>query len=372
MNLSGCVDGRRRPARVHRTTPRTNHRTWSPSQLTFEVTETAAVANLGAARDFADRLTTLGCSFSLDDFGAGFGSFYYLKYLPFNDLKIDGEFITHCLSNPTDQLVIDAVVSLAQGLGKSTIAEYVGDEDTLEFLAAQRRRLRPGIPRRPPRASRTSHEPNHDSHLARHLELPMTFGDAKVAPGRPLRAARGVNQPHNRPGHHPPAKAAVNARPSQKRSMPRSRSGPDRSMMGCWGSYWSWVRWLGTGALVLVGYVGSPARPSSPPSNADDLESRPEGVIVRIRRSKPDPDGAGPAQDPPVRRRTPAPVRRTARTGVAAHRRSPRLRRVAARHPRRDRGRRRLMPTHANASGHLRWPATRPGFPAFVRRLRAK
>ena len=106
-----------------------------PSQLTFEVTETAAVANLGAAREFADRLRALGCSFSLDDFGAGFGSFYYLKYLPFHDLKIDGEFITHCLSNPTDQLVIDAVVTLARGLDKFTIAEYVGEQDTLEFLA---------------------------------------------------------------------------------------------------------------------------------------------------------------------------------------------------------------------------------------------
>jgi diguanylate cyclase (GGDEF)-like protein/PAS domain S-box-containing protein len=108
-----------------------------PSQLTFEVTETAAVANLGAAREFADRLTTLGCSFSLDDFGAGFGSFYYVKYLPFNDLKIDGEFITHCLSNPTDQLVINAIVTLAKGLGKRTIAEFVGDQDTLEYLAAR-------------------------------------------------------------------------------------------------------------------------------------------------------------------------------------------------------------------------------------------
>jgi diguanylate cyclase (GGDEF)-like protein/PAS domain S-box-containing protein len=111
--------------------------TVDPSQLIFEITETAAVANLGAARAFADRLTTLGCSFSLDDFGAGFGSFYYLKYLPFDDLKIDGEFITQCLSNPTDQLLIDAVVTLAKGLGKCTIAEFVGDQDTLEFLAAR-------------------------------------------------------------------------------------------------------------------------------------------------------------------------------------------------------------------------------------------
>jgi diguanylate cyclase (GGDEF)-like protein len=111
--------------------------TVKPSQLIFEVTETAAVANLSAAREFADRLTTLGCSFALDDFGAGFGSFFYLKYLPFDDLKIDGEFITHCLSNPTDQLLIDAVVTLAKGLDKCTIAEFVGDQDTLEFLAAR-------------------------------------------------------------------------------------------------------------------------------------------------------------------------------------------------------------------------------------------
>ena len=106
-----------------------------PAQLTFEVTETAAVANLGIAREFADRLTDLGCTFSLDDFGAGFGSFYYLKYLPFDALKIDGEFIAHCLTNATDRLVIDAVVTLARGLGKRTIAEYVGDAETLEFLA---------------------------------------------------------------------------------------------------------------------------------------------------------------------------------------------------------------------------------------------
>ena len=106
-----------------------------PSQLTFEVTETAAVANLSTAREFADRLSTLGCSFALDDFGSGFGGFYYLKYLPFSDLKIDGEFILHCIDNLTDRLVIDAVVTLARGLGKTTIAEYVEDADTLEYLA---------------------------------------------------------------------------------------------------------------------------------------------------------------------------------------------------------------------------------------------
>jgi diguanylate cyclase (GGDEF)-like protein/PAS domain S-box-containing protein len=108
-----------------------------PSQLIFEVTETAAVANLSTAREFADRLSVLGCSFALDDFGSGFGGFYYLKYLPSSDLKIDGEFIVRCLDNPTDRLVIDAMVTLARGLGKCTIAEYVEDARTLEFLATR-------------------------------------------------------------------------------------------------------------------------------------------------------------------------------------------------------------------------------------------
>ncbi len=108
-----------------------------PAQLIFEVTETAAVANLSTAREFADRLSALGCSFALDDFGSGFGGFYYLKYLPFNDLKIDGEFVRQCVENLTDRLVIDAVVTLAQGLNKCTIAEYVEDAETLEYLATR-------------------------------------------------------------------------------------------------------------------------------------------------------------------------------------------------------------------------------------------
>lgn len=105
-----------------------------PRRLIFEVTETAAVANIHQAREFAERLARLGCRFALDDFGAGFGSFYYLKHLPFDYLKIDGEFVSNCLSSRTDQLVIEAVVAIARGLGKATIAEFVGDEATERFL----------------------------------------------------------------------------------------------------------------------------------------------------------------------------------------------------------------------------------------------
>jgi EAL domain-containing protein (putative c-di-GMP-specific phosphodiesterase class I) len=108
-----------------------------PRRLIFEITETAAVANIPLARRFAERLTQLGCRFALDDFGAGFGSFYYLKHLPFDYLKIDGEFVSSCLGNRTDQLVIEAVVRIARGLGKETIAEFVSDEQLERFVRSQ-------------------------------------------------------------------------------------------------------------------------------------------------------------------------------------------------------------------------------------------
>jgi diguanylate cyclase (GGDEF)-like protein/PAS domain S-box-containing protein len=104
------------------------------TQLIFEVTETVAIGNIAAARTFAERLGELGCRFALDDFGAGFGSFYYLKHLPFDFIKIDGEFVRNCTTDPTDRLVIGAVVELARGMGKLTIAEFVGDEATLTIL----------------------------------------------------------------------------------------------------------------------------------------------------------------------------------------------------------------------------------------------
>jgi diguanylate cyclase (GGDEF)-like protein len=104
------------------------------TQLIFEVTETTAIGNIAAARTFAERLGELGCRFALDDFGAGFGSFYYLKHLPFDFIKIDGEFVHSCTSDPTDRLVIGAVVELARGMGKRTIAEFVGNEATFTIL----------------------------------------------------------------------------------------------------------------------------------------------------------------------------------------------------------------------------------------------
>jgi diguanylate cyclase (GGDEF)-like protein/PAS domain S-box-containing protein len=105
-----------------------------PARLIFEITETTAVSNIPAAQHFSSRLADLGCRFALDDFGAGFGSFYYLKHLPFDYLKIDGEFVRECAQNRTDQLVIEAVVGIARGLGKRTVAEQAGDDATLQLL----------------------------------------------------------------------------------------------------------------------------------------------------------------------------------------------------------------------------------------------
>jgi diguanylate cyclase (GGDEF)-like protein/PAS domain S-box-containing protein len=103
-------------------------------RLIVEVTETAAIVNIERARRVARGLRELGCRFALDDFGAGFASFYYLKHLEFDYLKIDGEFVSTLVSNTTDQLVIQSVVHIAQGLGAKTIAEFVGDEPTVNCL----------------------------------------------------------------------------------------------------------------------------------------------------------------------------------------------------------------------------------------------
>lgn len=105
-----------------------------PARLIFEVTETAAISHMALARNFAERLQRLGCRFALDDFGAGFGGFFYLKHIPFDYLKIDREFVTDCLHNRTDQLVIESLVALAHGLNKQTIAEGVEDRETELFL----------------------------------------------------------------------------------------------------------------------------------------------------------------------------------------------------------------------------------------------
>ncbi|MGA8218918.1 MAG: EAL domain-containing protein [Solirubrobacterales bacterium] len=104
-----------------------------PASLIFEVTETAAVADMEHARLFAQSLARVGCRFALDDFGAGYASFYYVKHLPISYLKIDGEFIKELPDSRTDQLIVKALVEVCEGLGIKTIAEFVTDQQTMDM-----------------------------------------------------------------------------------------------------------------------------------------------------------------------------------------------------------------------------------------------
>jgi len=105
-----------------------------PSRCTFELTETARVHDYEAAGGFADRLTEFGCQVAIDDYGAGFGPFHYLKQIPFDLIKIDGSFIRDMPNSDADQLTVQAIVQIARGLGKTTIAEFVQDDVTAQML----------------------------------------------------------------------------------------------------------------------------------------------------------------------------------------------------------------------------------------------
>ena len=105
-----------------------------PSRLVLEVSETALVANFDCARQFAQKIRNIGCRFALDDFGAGLGGFYYLKYLPFDLLKIDGEYVRSCASNPADRAIIRALVEVSAGLGGATVAEQVERAEAVPVL----------------------------------------------------------------------------------------------------------------------------------------------------------------------------------------------------------------------------------------------
>lgn len=103
-------------------------------QLIFEITETAALADFSAACSLIDTIRAMGCRFALDDFGSGFSSFYYLRQLPVDYVKIDGAFIRNLATNQDDQLLVKAISDIAKGFGKETIAEFVENEETLAML----------------------------------------------------------------------------------------------------------------------------------------------------------------------------------------------------------------------------------------------
>jgi PAS domain S-box-containing protein len=105
-----------------------------PSKLTIEITETALVQDMAAARTFTDRIERLGCALALDDFGTGYGSFTYLKHLPVQYIKIDIDFIRELATNAADRRIVRSIVGIAKGFGIKTIAEGVENEATLQLL----------------------------------------------------------------------------------------------------------------------------------------------------------------------------------------------------------------------------------------------
>ena len=105
-----------------------------PNKICFEITETAAIANLNQATAFVQKLKDLGCYFALDDFGAGLSSFAYLKTLPVDYLKIDGMFVKDIHNDNVSRAMVNAINDMGHVLGKQTIAEYVENERILSVL----------------------------------------------------------------------------------------------------------------------------------------------------------------------------------------------------------------------------------------------
>jgi len=106
-----------------------------PARLLIEVTETAAVSDLSDAQRFISALRDTGCGVCLDDFGAGFASFAYLKHIRVDTIKLDGMFIRDLPHDHENQVFVRGMVEVAHGLGKRTVAEFVEDAATLNLLA---------------------------------------------------------------------------------------------------------------------------------------------------------------------------------------------------------------------------------------------
>ncbi len=107
-----------------------------PGKICFEITETAAITQLGSAAEFIDQVHALGCEFSLDDFGTGLSSFAYLKSLQVDYIKIDGLFVRESTSDPVSLAMVRSIHDIGRVMGKRTIAEYVENEEILGVVRA--------------------------------------------------------------------------------------------------------------------------------------------------------------------------------------------------------------------------------------------
>ena len=111
-----------------------SHSGVSPEQLTFEITESAACEHLNRASQFIQDLRQMGCHAALDDFGVGFSSFAYLKNLHVDSIKIDGSFIREIHESKADQLFVKALINVASGLGMTTTAEFVENQQIFDTV----------------------------------------------------------------------------------------------------------------------------------------------------------------------------------------------------------------------------------------------
>lgn len=132
LNVSGltCSDNEWLAA-LHRLT---GGRSEILSRIVVEITETAAIQDIDQSINFVDTLKEHGCRVAIDDFGAGYTSFKNLKLLNVDMVKIDGAFVKNLANDTSDQIFIKTLIELAQTFGMETVAEWVGDEKTVNYL----------------------------------------------------------------------------------------------------------------------------------------------------------------------------------------------------------------------------------------------